>query len=156
MHKLRGSTRSVETAPQFHLFPLPFHVVETCFSHKRKTKLHLSSLSNGEHSVNAAHDLRFMLTSKNISIGDRDTVTKAWQVLRCACICCRHWQAPASSDPGGSLTLLNVVCWIISLVGCYDVLLQIPQEGSHIAKADCWYRSLLNMSYKVTHNRKLL
>lgn len=36
----------------------------------------------GKRSVNAAHDLGFMLTSKNISICDGDTVAKAWQVLR--------------------------------------------------------------------------
>lgn len=95
----------------------------------------------GERSANAAHDLGFMLTSKNISICDGDTVTKAWQVLRCAALAyaalrCAD-EPPPPQTPGGSLALLNVVCWIISLVGCCDVLLQIPQEGSHIAEADC-------------------
>lgn len=93
----------------------------------------------GKRSVNAAHDLRFMLTSKSISICVGDTVTKAWQVLRCAALAyaAAADEPPPPQTPGGSLSPLNVVCWIISLVGCCDVLLPTPQEGSHIARADC-------------------
>lgn len=53
--------------------------------------------------------------------------------------CWAAFTAAAATDEPPQRIFISVErrCWIICLVCCCVVLVQIPQEGGHIAEADC-------------------